>query len=64
MLPEPQAGADLADGRLTRLSSDVIDIPLFWQRWRLDSARLTSLTSAVREAAQRHLLRGLPGAPR
>jgi LysR family transcriptional regulator (chromosome initiation inhibitor) len=58
MLPEPQASADLAAGRITRLSPDVIDVPLYWQRWRLDSPRLTVLTSAVREAARRHLLRG------
>lgn len=57
MVPEPQAGADLAAGRLTRLSSGVIDVPLYWQRWRLESARLTSLTDAVRAAARRHLLR-------
>lgn len=57
MLPEPQASADLAAGRIVRLSSDVIDVPLHWQRWRLDSARLTELTSAVREAARRHLPR-------
>jgi LysR family transcriptional regulator (chromosome initiation inhibitor) len=60
MLPEPQTSADLAAGRLTRLSADVIDVPLYWQRWRLDSARLTALTNAVRQAARRHLLRGRP----
>jgi LysR family transcriptional regulator (chromosome initiation inhibitor) len=58
VLPDPQASADLAAGRLTRLSSDVVDVPLYWQRWRLDSARLTVLTDAVRAAARRHLLRG------
>ena len=58
MLPEPQARADLAAGRLVRLSRDVLDVPLFWQRWRLHSPRLTTLTDAVREAAGRHLLRG------
>jgi LysR family transcriptional regulator (chromosome initiation inhibitor) len=57
MLPEPQARADLAAGRLVLLSPDVIDVPLHWQRWRLDSPRLTALTSAVRTAAGRHLLR-------
>ena len=55
MLPEPQARADLATGGLVRLSPDVIDVPLHWQRWRLDSARLTALTDAVRTAAGRHL---------
>lgn len=58
MLPELQARADLADGVLVRLSGDVLDVPLFWQRWRLDSPRLTALTDAVREAAGRHLRRG------
>ena len=56
MLPEPQAREDLAAGRLVRLSPDLIDVPLYWQRWRLDSPRLTELSNAVREAASRHLL--------
>jgi LysR family transcriptional regulator, chromosome initiation inhibitor len=55
MLPEPQARADLAAGRLELLCSDVIDVPLHWQRWRLDSPRLTALTNAVQTAAERHL---------
>jgi LysR family transcriptional regulator, chromosome initiation inhibitor len=57
MLPELQAHADLAAGRLVRLSPDALDVPLYWQRWRLDSPRLTVLTGAVRAAARRHLLR-------
>jgi LysR family transcriptional regulator (chromosome initiation inhibitor) len=57
MLPEPQARSDLASGDLIRLSDDVIDVPLHWQRWRLDSPKLTALTAAVRTAAARHLLR-------
>jgi LysR family transcriptional regulator, chromosome initiation inhibitor len=56
MLPEPQARADLAAGRLALLSADVIDVPLFWQRWRIDSPRLGALTDAVRAAADRQLL--------
>jgi LysR family transcriptional regulator (chromosome initiation inhibitor) len=55
MLPEPQAAADLASGKLVLLSADVIDIPLYWQRWRLDSPLLAALTAAVRTAAARHL---------
>jgi LysR family transcriptional regulator, chromosome initiation inhibitor len=57
MLPEPQAAADLASGTLVRLSPDVIDVPLYWQRWRLDSPRLAALTGAVRTAAARYLRR-------
>lgn len=56
MAPELQARADLAAGTLTRLSDDVIDVPLHWQRWRLDSPRLTEFTEAVRASARRHLL--------
>ncbi|MBO0802679.1 MAG: LysR family transcriptional regulator ArgP [Nocardiopsaceae bacterium] len=55
MVPEPQARADLASGDLVRLSADVADVPLHWQRWRLDSPRLAALTEAVRRAARRHL---------
>ena len=57
VLPEPQARADLAAGALVRLSADVVDVPLYWQRWRLDSPRLAALTDTVRTAAARHLLR-------
>jgi LysR family transcriptional regulator (chromosome initiation inhibitor) len=59
MLPEPQARAALAAGNLVRLTDDVIDVPLYWQRWRLDSPRLKALTAAVRQAAARHLLPGV-----
>ena len=62
MLPEPQARGDLASGALIRLSDDVIDVPLYWQRWRLDSPKLAALTAAIRTAAARHLL--LPAAGR
>ena len=56
MLPEPQARADLASGQLIRLSDDVIDVPLYWQRWRLDSPKLAALTAAVCTAAGHYLL--------
>src|SRR5487761_134672 len=55
MFPEPQARVDLAAGALVRLSGDAIDVPLYWQRWRLDSPKLAALTTAVRTAAARHL---------
>jgi LysR family transcriptional regulator (chromosome initiation inhibitor) len=55
MAPELQARADLAAGTLARLPGDVIDVPLHWQRWRLDAPRLATLTEAVRRAARRHL---------
>ena len=58
MLPQPQADHDLAAGRLALLSPDVVDVPLYWQRWRLDSPRLTALTNSVQTAAERHLTLG------
>ena len=53
----PQARDDLASGRLVRLSTDVLDVPLHWQRWRLQAPRLLALTEAVRRAARAHLSR-------
>jgi LysR family transcriptional regulator (chromosome initiation inhibitor) len=55
MLPLPQASSDLEAGELERLSGDVIDVPLHWQRWRLDSPRLVQLTEAVHRVARRSL---------
>ena len=55
LIPELQARDDLVAGRLRRLSRDVSDVPLYWQRWRLDSAALTELTASVRNAARRSL---------
>jgi LysR family transcriptional regulator (chromosome initiation inhibitor) len=55
MLPESQASADFSAGALVRLTADVLDVPLYWQRWRLDSPKLAALTAAVRVAAARHL---------
>jgi LysR family transcriptional regulator, chromosome initiation inhibitor len=55
MVLESQARADLASGELVRLSAAFIDVPLYWQRWRLDSAKLAALTDAVLTAAARHL---------
>ena len=64
MLPEQQGRADLASGRLVRLSPDTLDVPFYWQRWRLDTPRLAALTDAVRTAARRHLLPDHPGSCR
>jgi LysR family transcriptional regulator, chromosome initiation inhibitor len=55
MVPLLQAAGDFAAGRLERLSRDVTDVALYWQRWRLDSATLVDLTTAVRTAARRQL---------
>lgn len=52
MVPEPQLRPDVAAGRLMTLARASVDVPLYWQRWRLDSPALARLTDAVRTAAR------------
>jgi LysR family transcriptional regulator (chromosome initiation inhibitor) len=52
MIPEPQLGPMVERGRLEPLVGRLhVDVPLHWQRWRLDSPVLDRLTDAVRRAA-------------
>jgi LysR family transcriptional regulator (chromosome initiation inhibitor) len=52
MLPEPQLLPDLDAGRLVTLGGRTHqDVHLYWQRWRIDSTALATLTEAVRRAA-------------
>lgn len=59
LVPEPQLLPDLAAGRLVRLpgreQDNRVDVPLHWQRWRLDSPALARLTESVHAAARTHL---------
>jgi LysR family transcriptional regulator (chromosome initiation inhibitor) len=53
MVPEQIARADLAAGRCVELiPGRHLDVPLYWQYWRLESAVLGVLTAAVRTAAR------------
>lgn len=53
MIPEPHLAADLTSGDLVRLPGGrPVDVPLHWQRWRLDSPALRRLSEDVRRAAQ------------
>ncbi|MCW2792386.1 MAG: regulatory protein LysR [Nocardioides sp.] len=57
-VPEPQLAPAVADGTLVPLTArGHVDVPLHWQRWRLDSPVLARLTDAVRAAARTHLRR-------
>jgi len=57
-VPEPQLLPHLADGSLVTLPGRAhVDVPLFWQRWRLDSPALDRLGDAVHRAARTHLRR-------
>lgn len=52
MMPGQIARVDLAAGRCVELDPGRhLDVPLYWQHWRLDSAVLGTLTEAVRRAA-------------
>lgn len=58
MVPETQLLPLEAAGRLVRLRPDrPVDVPLHWQRWRVDSLLLGRVTEAVRRAASAHLRR-------
>jgi len=52
LVPEQIATGDIAAGRLVELTPGRhLDVPLYWQCWRIDSTVLADLTEAVREAA-------------
>ncbi|GHH14681.1 LysR family transcriptional regulator ArgP [Streptomyces lanatus] len=52
LIPEAQAGPLLREGRLASLAPDrPVDVPLYWQQWKLDSPALVVVTEAVVGAA-------------
>lgn len=52
MVPEQLARPHLEAGRLREISPGRgLDVPLFWQRWRLESPALDALTEAVTTTA-------------
>ncbi len=51
LLPEQQAAPLLASGELVFLDERVQEVPLFWQRWRLESSALSELSAAVLDAS-------------
>jgi LysR family transcriptional regulator (chromosome initiation inhibitor) len=58
-IPDVQAGPHLAAGSLVCLAPErVVDVPLYWQRWKLDSPPLAALTAAVTRAAAAALEQG------
>jgi LysR family transcriptional regulator (chromosome initiation inhibitor) len=51
MFPGSLAAPQLADGSFVRLSDVHLDVPLYWQCWKLDSPIVDAVTEAVRSAA-------------
>ncbi|MFF2133729.1 LysR family transcriptional regulator ArgP [Streptomyces olivochromogenes] len=58
MVPEVQAEPLLRAGRLARLAPDrIVDVPLFWQQWKLDFPALAAVAEAVAAVAAETLRR-------
>jgi LysR family transcriptional regulator (chromosome initiation inhibitor) len=51
MYPEQLAGPALADGAFVRISDAQLDVPLFWQCWKLKSPMVNTITDTVQSAA-------------
>ncbi|MET0473968.1 MAG: LysR family transcriptional regulator ArgP [Mycobacterium sp.] len=51
MHPDQLVREDLAAGTLVRIADVHLDVPLFWQCWKLDSAMVRTVTDEVRSAA-------------
>ena len=47
MFPESLAATHVADGSFVRISEVHLDVPLFWQCWRLNSPMVETITDAV-----------------
>ncbi|MFC6146519.1 LysR family transcriptional regulator ArgP [Corynebacterium nasicanis] len=52
LMSELQADAHLRRGDLVTLDERIVEVPLHWQRWRLESELLEKLTDSVLAAAQ------------
>ncbi|MFJ5708116.1 LysR family transcriptional regulator ArgP [Streptomyces sp. NPDC093105] len=65
MVPEPQVEPLLRSGRLVELAPGrPMDVPLYWQQWKLDSPALSTVAEVVATAAAEALLTGrASGAP-
>lgn len=51
MYPEQLAAPQLAEGSFVRISAVHLDVPLYWQCWKLDSRLVARVSTAVRSAA-------------
>jgi LysR family transcriptional regulator (chromosome initiation inhibitor) len=51
MFPDTLAAAHIRDGSFVRIADAHLDVPLFWQCWKLDSAIVNRITAVVGTAA-------------
>lgn len=57
LLPRLQSQAALEDGRLVLLGGPVIEVPLFWQQWRVSSPTLALIAAEIIGEGRRVLAR-------
>ncbi|MGG8405484.1 LysR family transcriptional regulator ArgP [Streptomyces sp. 12297] len=56
LVPEPQAAPLLRSGALVRLdSAPPLDVPLYWQQWKLDSPALSTVAAVIAAVAAEEL---------
>ena len=56
MVPEQIAAKDIADRRYVQIfPGETLDVPLYWQYWKIESSVLETLTAAVKAAAAQAL---------
>ncbi|MGV9709415.1 LysR family transcriptional regulator ArgP [Gordonia sp. NPDC003424] len=56
-VPEVQIAESLTSGRVVRIVDHHVDVPLYWQYWKLSSPILDALTELTLAAATRHLVK-------
>jgi LysR family transcriptional regulator (chromosome initiation inhibitor) len=52
MFPEKLAARDLTQGVFVHVADTYLDVPLYWQCWKMDSPLIETITDAVQSAAQ------------
>jgi LysR family transcriptional regulator (chromosome initiation inhibitor) len=55
MVPAVQAEPRLRAGTLVTLADRPVDVPLYWQQWKLDSPALAAVAEAVSATAAESL---------
>lgn len=56
-MPQAQADPLLRSGELVLLTPKrTMDVPLYWQQWKLDSPALAAVAEVIAEAAREALL--------
>jgi LysR family transcriptional regulator (chromosome initiation inhibitor) len=55
MFPDSLAAPQVQDGTFERVTPEHLDVPLYWQCWKLDSPIVEMITDAVRAAVDSNL---------